>query len=115
MSMKRPFQIGDRVRVYQFEFVGSQSRTNYVAEVVRSDYDDGSIRVQFGGTSRNVHPKQCRRLVMRERRRCWVHENSLKIPPLQNDGWIVSRELPVNDGPGPWIEFIEVRKPKVKP
>lgn len=61
--MKKPFQVGDRVRVYD----GGFSRNGSVSEPPEGPHPGGSIWVMFdkpffGRTAQDCHPKQCRRL-----------------------------------------------------
>lgn len=73
--MKQPFKVGDRVAVYGFGNIGPGKTPYYlrgsrgiVVEVL--DYDE--LDVAVGEFTYNVHPKQCRRLVKRERREYWI-------------------------------------------
>ena len=61
---------------------------------VRSTYDDETY---------TVHPKQCRRLIKKPRRRVWVNVDCHEL-------FISDKAVPpLNRG---WKEFIEARKPK---
>lgn len=111
--MKKPFQVGDRVAVYGPGMLGgvasgdgkSQRRgaviqvpnelNLYVHIVVRLD----------GGGDVAVHPKQCRRLVKRERRRITLYADS--------DGSAVWGKVVTAVGefkPAERVEFVEVRR-----
>lgn len=96
--MKKPFQVGDRVRAYSWAAV-------YAGRVIRVEGDRVYLGLDGGGNL-DFHPKQCRRLVRKERRRVWV-----KLPtdfhPQHRANGMVSVD-PV-DG---WVEFIEVRRKK---
>lgn len=79
--MKRPLQVGDRVAVYHGgrRLVGvlvDDSMTNRTWLSCRIDHPNGDSET-FA-----VHPKQCRRLVKKERRRTTVevqYDGRLKI------------------------------------
>ena len=76
--MKRPFQVGERVRVYvvfgNVPFSGS-------GKVETVDQPENTVWVLLDdGTSSGsilVHHKQCRRLVKRKRRSVWVDKEWL--------------------------------------
>jgi predicted RNA-binding Zn-ribbon protein involved in translation (DUF1610 family) len=104
--MKTPFKPGDRVAVYTgTESAAGWRITGTVAKFpipecpgVMVDRDDGRRQT--------YHPKQCRRLVKRERRRVWCHY--LQAPNESNIGrcFIRPTEDPYNVDE--WIEFVEV-------
>lgn len=94
------FKVGDRVAFYNegYRFKGKISGADLNKVCVDTD----------GGKYYCVSPKQCRRLVKKERRRIWIPINS--VPPNGS-----SRERCHINGfkPGDeslFIEFIEVKK-----
>lgn len=98
----KKLKVGDRVAYYDsgFRDTGTIGACEPATSRVRIDPSGGW-----------VHPKQCRRLIRKERRHVWVNPN----PTSQGDLWrvhpgnnFVSPSKP-NDG---WIEFVEVRRPK---
>lgn len=111
--MKTPLKVGDRVRVYgkpgpdggcwEAKVVACRVVAPWgVGMDVRSTYDDETY---------TVHPKQCRRLIKKPRRRVWLNENALRTDRNNEGGWSVCFEKPkvyLSD----WVEFIEARKPK---
>lgn len=95
------FEIGQRVAVYFWD-------RRCTGEVI-SVLPNGSLEVKLdsysSGTS--VHPKQCRRLVKKPRRRVWIKWQTMPktLEPLGNV--FVSRLDRSENG---WVEFAEVRK-----
>ncbi len=65
--MKRPFEVGDRVAVYN-------EKNRYAGETIESSYPDSDYLIVRLNNGRIVtaHKKQCRRLVKKERRRIWI-------------------------------------------
>jgi len=102
MSELKP---GDRVAVYWGK------RCVGTVEMIRND---GllQISVENGSTSDTwiAHPKQCRKLVKKERRRVWFE----KVDIGQNhwNGYSNEKEIWESLKPGERVEFIEVRKKK---
>jgi hypothetical protein len=99
---KSPFQVGDRVRVYGIvvRMFGAGEAIKKVATV--TSVDDELLILDDGGDAFYAHPKQCRRLVKKERRRYWLNPNI----SAHYDGtfWIDNKP---HEG---WIEFVEVKK-----
>lgn len=113
--MSRPLQVGDRVAVYGAIF--STKKKEYFGSAV--DWRKGEVvgTVQAGdmivfkdewGEDFTAHPKQCRRLVKKERRRVWVYQDRLGSITEQPTAYY--RDQPPDDSPGHWVEFIEVRR-----
>jgi hypothetical protein len=106
-QLKRPFVVGDKVRKFG---VSGQATSFHVDGFIKRIYLDGTIELDCGNPlAREIaHPKQCCRLVRKERRRVWVtYYNGLKVshePPLWGMGDDGKEIL--------WTEYIEVRKPK---
>lgn len=97
--MKREFKVGDRVRVYGARYNGTVEP--FVA-TIEHIYQNGSIKVSSDNIMYcEIHPKQCRHLVKKERRRIWV-----KFHP-QGQIYTVECSEPQEEG---WIEFVEVRR-----
>lgn len=107
MSEKRAFQVGDRVRVYGPYGQGSVD-TGRVQELI----GEGLLKLKLDSDGYPVvHPKQCRRLVKRERRRVWITERKLLELAIDPDGEVsamISKAKKVQDD----VEFVEVRRRK---
>lgn len=113
MKMKKPFEVGERVAVYGHRALAFGVRVVGLIEAMDQDerrmYPTG-VKVRdekYSGQAYFAHPKQCRRLVKKERRRAWLSARALRDFP----GRRITADL---GGPG-WddsIEFIEVRKGK---
>lgn len=91
--MKRPFEWGEKVRVYDGElthtFIITKIDPNYIY------YDN-----------HRFHPKQCRRLVKRKRRSVWVDFDSAFLLASVSTN-IFKASLIKQDG---WTEFVEKKK-----
>lgn len=76
--MKRPFQVGERIRIY-YDY--SKQCTGEILNI----WADGClcIRDDIGHVERMAHPKQCRRLVKKKRRSLWVATGNLIRPGNQ--------------------------------
>lgn len=110
--MKKPFEVGDRVAVYE-GINKYRGPIDTVGNFQGADY----IRIKDGKSiSREFHPKQCRRLVKKERRRFFVQRDEVDriITDLKEkspEDWetyaldFSLRKLVDDD-----IEFIEVRR-----
>ena len=59
--MSKPFQIGDRVRVYE-SFKGKTNSFIGIIQLVQPSY----LILDIGTYPITVHPKQCRRLVKKK-------------------------------------------------
>lgn len=110
--MKRPFVIGDRVAVYsQGELIGpGYARGQKHKATIKEIKDTESLILRFDRAEADSpcfwHPKQCRLLKKKERRRIWVSEFDLV-------GIIGSRRAYYDPPITPdvkWIEFVEVKK-----
>lgn len=113
--MKNPFEVGDRVAVYTADgrFTGDIIGV-FGVHCIRVDYHPGQINASTGGVVgwAQVNPKQCRRLIKRERRRIWISETALALlkkddPAIQDNNW-VSLERVLDDD----VEFVEARRRK---
>lgn len=96
--------VNQRVRVYA-TLCGVVAETKGAVIAIR---EDGMLHVRLDGPEKKVivaHPKQCRKLNRRERRRVWISQfqwaNSCSTVPAR-----INRENPFHDG----IEFVEVRR-----
>lgn len=87
------FKVGDRVKIYHH-------RTPLIG-VVNHITEDGMIKIDLSEVGYIYHPKQCRKLVKKERRRAWIKLTDYG----QIDGWASCER----HSPG-WVEFIEVKK-----
>jgi hypothetical protein len=100
---------GDRVAVYDgCRFVG-------VVQDIDENSDDQSVYVVSSSSMCDgwYHPKQCRKLVKRGRRRVWMLEKHLKSETFQVRGLgEPAFKEPEPLATGQWVEFIEVRKKK---
>lgn len=96
------FKVGDRVAVY-----GPERDVGTISEVngrgfVRMDPDDNNFDTNW------FHPKQCRRLVKKERRRVWV----VFAEHISQRDMLIADPLHIWE-PGERqraVEFIEVKK-----
>lgn len=103
------FKVGERVAVYLWD-----GRFTAVIEHLN---DNGSLDVKFDNLeSRNhVHPKQCRRLVKKPKKKIWIDLNfdvvhdSMVGSYMQNA--VVFLTPPLLN-PQDFTEFVEVRKKK---
>ena len=110
------FKVGDRVRVFDIDPTshcprktdGTVARvmigTHYFEEVVEVQEDQGVMARIL------AHPKSCRRLIKKPRRRFWIQESWLEnggLTSYEDSACVVNR----NERPG-FIECIEVRKVK---
>lgn len=95
--MKKPFKVGERVAVYH-------GAARFVGHI--KDIRNGTVLVEESyGESQFWHPKQCRRLVSKEKRRVWV----------EKQGYIFSNLNSLNLKEGERVEFIEVKKSRLPP
>jgi hypothetical protein len=98
----KEFKVGDRVAAYT-------GKTNYPDAIRRAVGEiaqiaaNGAILLKHDTLDYWYSPKQCRRLIKRERRRVWVNP---KYQSLYHGSECVFRDEP-RDG---FVEFIEVRK-----
>lgn len=116
--MKRPFEVGQRVRVYDFQWVrkdGKPVARLYVdAEVTHVDYADGSIRVcDDQNLNKNVAPQQCRKLKVKAKpkpSRLWIHGPAITClaRKILSDV-VIDSGTTEHPGVG-WREFVEVCK-----
>lgn len=96
------FKIGDRVAVYEAD----GRRSGYINKI----YDTGNlevITVDFAGA---YHPKQCRLLKKKERRRVWIKRDCFDGQAYTCTAHIVRDNkiwLPIPDD---YTEFIEMEK-----
>lgn len=101
--MKTKFELGDAVKVYA-TLNGVVAETRGVIEGKRID---GMLLVDFGSQYKGLcaaHPKQCRKLVKKPRRRVWIHLNDIGA---RNRDWPIVVESDLSEGSR--IEFIEVK------
>lgn len=101
------FKVGDRVAVYGAVWCHQDAEHKIYRGLkmeISKIIDENRITLYFGDEKYCAHPKQCRRLVKKEKRRVWV-----KVPtdfhPQHRTNGMVSVD-PV-DG---WDEFVEVKK-----
>lgn len=105
----RSLKVGDRVAVYgwvQMYHQPYKPRSGGMATVTWVG-DGESVHVRFDNnaeTDYQVHPKQCRRLKKRERRRVYF------ALELSGDGYSNGTEIFKSLKPGERVDFIEVRK-----
>lgn len=107
-AVKRPFQVGERVRVHDV----CQETGKLCSDVgtIREIGMDGALFIdcKFWQSHIPFNPKQCRRLVKKERRRVWLKpfdvNYSDKYPP--RIGSIDAALGPFED----YVEFVEVRR-----
>lgn len=111
--------VGDRVRVYTWDPEDESMPLVFKAEVT-GEYHTGMVKVTPDSGEHEalkypdwcVHPKQCRKLVRRERQRIWVEDQRGELTTqgnlLQQRVWLFrppSIGVPVR-------EFVEVRRKK---
>ena len=110
------FKVGDRVKV----FVTLQSVPYETPGTVTAIMSPRLIKVNLdrvettAGKIIGAHPKQCRRLIKKPRRRVWVHGNpKIKLgDAIETAGdllFYISTE-PSPTYKGAYIEFVEVKK-----
>jgi hypothetical protein len=108
------FKVGDRVAVYDggHRYEGNILEFSQVIGA-SSPYDCVVIRRVANGKTMSVHPKQCRRLGKKERRRVWMPQlnvdDMFKYPEYKDYTAILYKEK--REGQS-LVEFIEVRKKK---
>lgn len=96
------FKVGDRVAVYPKAFermtgiIDSTHITDYTFMVVKLDE-------RYGSDVYTYHPKQCRRLVKKPRRRVWIFN-----PDAFDAGYVSDVSKKPLEG---YVEFIEALKP----
>lgn len=102
--MKQPFKAGDRVAVYAgpMRIIGAIALIEPDGHIILDKYE-------------NVwHPKQCRRLIKKQRREVWIRQSS---EGGLTSGWMfsLSGDKPIyiptdehNRPNGTWIRFREV-------
>lgn len=103
------FEVGNRVKVYghiptiggfSYGAVGTVTKVGPCATKVTVDCGFAQGHIE-------VHVKQCRKLVKKERRRVWVHERALNHDQPSN--YVIANPNSDLLGGG-YIEFIEVKK-----
>jgi hypothetical protein len=121
--MKRPFQVGDRVAVYGLdgncELVRIKTTITGFASSGQLYLDEkDTVRLTVPKYDFSVaHPKQCRRLVKKVRRRIWIEPYVLtSMARSQSEGWkycgLDSVGIQPNEVYPGAVEFVEVRKGK---
>lgn len=110
---KKPLQVGDRIAVYGIDGNGAPIRKTATIE---SFTKEGAVYVTDPESLHKVgpagydltmpHPKSCRRLVKKPRRRVWVKMPTDFHPQHLTNGMV--SVVPVAG----WSEFVEVRKKK---
>lgn len=96
------FQAGDRVRVYE--------NAESILTGTVADLGGGKVRVLIEphGASWVFHPKQCRKLVKKERRRVWI---ACRDSGLSVFGGKLVNPAGIFRSPSPeFVEFVEVRR-----
>lgn len=97
---KKPLQVGERVAAYS----GGDRHVGTVERKLSS----GAYEIDVESGHLLVHPKQCRRLVKKPRRRIWLFKAYLDGGRVQGSPILLA---PPNTSEA-WIEFSEVRKKK---
>lgn len=105
------FKVGDRVAVYGSSRGDALFSEGARAVIVAGPDSESFLEIQFEAGAREkglVHPKQCRRLVKKERRCIWVDEPNLRDLAKTKGG---QREVFISTRPMPRaVEFVEVKK-----
>ncbi len=116
--MREPLKVGDRVRVYGHVARNGKPLVGHihekpvdVSEKFRGDnyvliYDE-----EYPDSGYYAHPKQCRRLVKKERRRVWVERGSFRGDTYEIGNGRYQPVVSLKPVPE-WVEFIEVRHAK---
>lgn len=99
---KRPFEVGDRVAAYN-----CTKRYEGVVWSIDNRRWPTTLVIETRDDVLSFHPKQCRRLVRKERRRVWVNMDHWDYYKADNPAHAYLEEP--QDTPG-WVEFIEVKK-----
>lgn len=109
------FEVGDRVAVYhvwkgrltgKVDAINERGHLSVIEDGFYSAHEDGPF-----------HPKQCRKLVKRERQRIWVGQKIYRWGNGHVDHFMEARFIKPSDSEKPadgrqWREFVEVRKKK---
>lgn len=110
--MKKPFEKGERVTVYSTCY-GAPLVTKGTIEAIAQ----GLLNVRFdakseiGNTGCWAHPRQCRRLIKKPRRRVWVNFYACG-DAFMYASMDVAMKAAVAGPSEVAVEFIEVRRPK---
>jgi hypothetical protein len=118
------FKVGDRVAAYGYaRIAGALSMScpylHGKRGVVKAVVSQDEILVSLAdGTIFNIHPKQCRRLKKRERRRVWIRSDEFERV-LSNLGFATAAHVwradpDQGDAGSEYVQLIEVRR-KAKP
>lgn len=96
------FKVGDRVAAYV-------SGRRYAGEIVQTipKLLVHVFKVHENYNPLHLHPKQCRKLVKKARRRIWINKVEFPLSPVY-DGIHLSRTKP--DDFNQWVEFVEVSR-----
>lgn len=73
--MEKPFEVGDRIRVYSHygPYTATVTKIGVSRDILKG-YVDGLVEVRSeDGNTWLQHPKQCRRLVKKKRREFWFN------------------------------------------
>jgi hypothetical protein len=105
-------KVGDSVAVYGICLVPSAGRSSgtvmdrWVGTVHRIHQGIGiEVRSHEDECVYSVHPKQCRRLVKRQKRRIWIHPDIM----IRSGNEMYGR--PISDEPTKgFVEFVETRE-----
>lgn len=107
--MKKPFQVGERVRCYS-------TFPPYAGTVSRTGLDNGAIELRiengpWADSVRSEWPKACRRLVRRKRRSFWVPAKQLYDSIFQAHT-VLPRAWgrPEDEQISEYVEFREVKR-----
>ena len=102
--MKREFKVGDRVAAY----IGRQRIVGTIETIYEGKH------MVLNGSADLLHPKQCRHLVKKERRRVWIEARLLD---RDSDEWDSDDHQVIDvfkeyheDPDRPLVEFVEVRR-----
>lgn len=93
------FKEGDRVAFY-----GGFGRLTGTVSNAELDCVGMFTVIGEGGTKFNVHPKQCRKLKKKERRRVWIWRG------VERSNTYEFRINPPTERSDEWSEFVEVRR-----
>lgn len=102
-TAKRKLEVGDRVRAYGRQWDQGVGFIDIVGTI--SAFVAGEALVNTGDRVICCHPKQCRRLVKKERRRVWIR--GLDLHTRSATPVVAYQKV---DRDADFVEFVEVRK-----
>jgi hypothetical protein len=110
MKPKYEPKVGDVVRLVGFGTRDGRSvRIDGLRGTVNNFANDGSLLiVDTGEVIVVIYPSQCRKIVVRERRRVWIAEEAV-VRAMDHGAWEATIRNVNSSG---YVEFVEARKRK---